>query len=98
FMPPAKGHRYQDPVFGSAVLRVSDALHTADSASGGNLTFVVNEYSTLSAFNEGNSHFLLSHQSYFAVYSGNGVYEHDAPFEVNASSEPRWSRQDPELL
>ena len=94
FNPPSVGVTYIDPTFGSTIKRVSNALGTANADGGGNLTWIENEYSTMSPFNGDNSKFILVHQSYFALYDGSGFYIHDLPLEINASSEPRWSRRD----
>jgi hypothetical protein len=94
FTPPPAGSAYNDPVFGTTIKRLSNAVTTPDSANGGYLTWINNEYSTASPFNSDNSRFLLVHQSYFALYDGSGAYIRDLPFEINASSEPRWSRKD----
>src|SRR5579864_8609639 len=94
FVPPPVGVTYVDPTFGSTIKRVSNALAVPNADGGGNLTWIENEYSTMSPFNSDNSKFILVHQSYFALYDGSGFYIHDLPFEVNASSEPRWSRKD----
>jgi hypothetical protein len=96
--PPSLGNTYTDPTFGTAIRRLSNAVGTPDDASGGNLTFIMNEYSTPSIYSQDDSHFLLEHQSYFAVYGKDGRYEKDAPFEMNASSEPRWSRRNPNVV
>jgi hypothetical protein len=94
FQPPPVGGIYVDPVFGSTVKRISNALGTPDAAGGGNLTWITDEYSTMSPFNSDNSKILLVHQSYFALYDGTGFYMRDLPLEINSSSEPRWSRKD----
>ena len=94
FQPPAVGGTYVDSVFGSTVLRVSNSLGTRNADNGGNLTWIENEYSTASPFNSDNSKFILVHQSYFGLYDGAGFYVRDLPFEIGASSEPRWSRKD----
>jgi len=95
FIPPAVGNTYIDPVFGATVKRVSNAMGSPNAVATGNLTWIENEYSTASAFNTNNSNFILVHQSYFGLYDGNsGSYLRDLPLEINASSEPRWSRQD----
>jgi hypothetical protein len=94
FQPPSDGGTYSDPVFGSTIKRVSNALATADADGGGTLTWITNEYSTVSAFNSDNSKFILVHQSYFGLYAGTGTFLGNLPLEINASSEPRWSRQD----
>ena len=94
FQPPPVGGIYIDPVFGSTIKRVSNALNTPDADHGGNLPWITDEYSTMSPFNSDNSNILLVHQSYFGLYDGTGFYIRDLPLEINASSEPRWSRTD----
>lgn len=98
FQPPPLGRSYADPVFGTIIKRISDAIVTPDSANGGTLTFVTNEYSTMTPFNKNNTRLILQHESYFAVYDGNGNYLRDLPFAVNASSQPRWSRSSATVL
>ena len=98
FQPPAAGGTYADPVFGSTVKRISNALGTPNADGGGNLTWIEDEYSTMSPFNSDNSKILLVHQSYFALYDGTGFYIRDLPLEINASSEPRWSRKDNQTI
>jgi hypothetical protein len=97
-VPPAAGQSYLDPVFGTAVRRLSDARQTANAADGGVVAMIGNEYSTMSPFNDDGSRLLLAHQSYFALYDGEGRYQRDLPFEISAASEPRWSRRDPNLF
>jgi len=93
--PPAVGGTYIDPAFGSTIQRVSNAMGTVNASAGGHLTWIENEYSTANAFNSDNSKFILVHESYFGLYDGvTGLYLSDLPFEINASSEPRWSRTD----
>jgi len=94
FLPPSAGGMYIDPIFGTTIRRVSDARATHDADRGGLLHWIGNEYSTASPFNNDNSRFVLVHQSYFALYDGNGFYLRDLPLEISASSEPRWSRTD----
>jgi hypothetical protein len=96
--PPAAGGSYVDPTFGTSIRRLSDALATPDDASGGTLTFIMNEYSTPSIYNGDDSYFVLGHQSYFAIYGKDGRYVKDAPLEMNASTEPRWSRRNPNVV
>jgi hypothetical protein len=98
FIPPASGASYVDPAFGTRIKRLSDAMNMTDNAGRGGLTSVGTEYSTASPFNSDNSRLILVHQSYFGLYDGNGTYLRDLPFAVNASTEPRWSRHDPNLL
>lgn len=97
-VPPEAGQAFLDPVFGTPVRRISDARHQPNAGDTGNLGFIVNEYSTLSPFNRDNTRLLLQHQSYFALYDEQGRYQQDLPFEISSSSEPRWSRQDPDVL
>ena len=99
FLPPVLGGTYLDQIFGTQVQRLSDAHNTPDAAGGsGNLTFIRNEYSTMSPFNNDTTRLLLEHQSYFGLYDGAGNYVRDLPFEINTESEPRWSRSDPNSL
>lgn len=97
-VPPPVATSYLDPVFGTAIRRISDARNQPNSADSGNVAFIVNEYSTMSPFSQDNSWILLVHQSYFALYDREGRYVKDLPFDISASAEPRWSRQDPNLL
>jgi hypothetical protein len=94
FQPLAVGGSYVDAVFGSTVKRISNALGTPNADGGGSLTWITDEYSTMSPFNSDNSRILLVHQSYFGLYDGSGVYLRDLPLEISASREPRWSRND----
>jgi hypothetical protein len=96
--PPAKGGAYVDAAFGTTIKRLSNALTTPDDANGGMLQYILNEYSTPSLWNTPNTYLLLNHGSYFAVYDGNGVFIKNAPFDMHAATEPRWSRQDPNLV
>lgn len=98
FVPPDEGLAYTDSVFGTEIRRLSDALGSTNQADGGMLTYVMDEYSTVSAFNQDRSLFLLQHDSYFALYDGQGAYVADLPFAVHAGSQPRWSRTDPHVL
>ena len=93
-LPPPAGGTYVDPIFGATIQRVSDALNTHNADRGGFLSWIENEYSTASPFNNDNSKFILVHQSYFALYDGAGYYLSDLPLEINSASEPRWSRND----
>src|ERR1035441_6793896 len=94
FQPPAVGDTYVDSVFGSTVKRISNALGTPNADGGGRLTWITDEYPTMTPFNNDNSRILLVHQSYFGLYDGSGAYLRDLPLEISASSEPRRSRAD----
>jgi hypothetical protein len=98
FVPPALGASFADPAFGTSIRRLSDARNMPDNAGAGVLGFVSTEYPTATPFSNGNRWLILQHQSYFALYDGNGTYVRDLPFAVHAASEPRWSRRDPNLL
>ena len=45
FQPPAKGGSYTDPVFGTAIKRVSDSMHTADIGRGGVVSLISTAHS-----------------------------------------------------
>src|SRR5436309_1912250 len=94
FQPPGVGGSYTDADFGTSIKRISNALGTPNKDRGGNLTFVTDEYSTMTPFNKDNSRILLVHQSYFALYDGSGNLLKSLPLEIHAQSEPRWSRSD----
>jgi hypothetical protein len=98
FTPPAMGGTYPDPAYGTVIKRVSSAMSMTDNAGSGGLTTIGTEYSTVSPFNSDNSRMILQHNSYFGLYDGNGAYLRDLPFAVNTSTEPRWSRTDPDTL
>jgi len=97
-VPPPVGQSQLDPVFGTAVRHISDARNQPNSRNVGSVPFIATEYSSMSPFNRDNSRLLLVHHSYFALYDGEGRYQQDLPFDATASSEPRWSRSDPNLL
>ena len=94
FQPPGVGGTYTDADFGTSIKRISNALGTPNKDQGGNLTFITDEYSTMTPFNRDNSRILLVHQSYFALYDGSGNLLKSLPLEIHAQSEPRWSRSD----
>ena len=79
YEPPAAGGSYTDPVFGTAVRRLSNAPAMTDNAGGGSLPWVMTEYSTMSAFNRDNTRFVLQHGSYYGLYDGVGNYLGDLP-------------------
>lgn len=98
FRPPARGGAYIDPVFGTRVKRLTDALVTPNAADGGKLTYVTNEYSTMHPFNKPGTFLILQHDSYFGLYDGFGVFLRNLPLAISASTEPRWSRVNHSLL
>jgi hypothetical protein len=96
FQPPAAGGSYTDAVFGTAVKRISDAMHTPDVGKGGMVTLISQEYSSMSPFNMDNTRLLLIHFSYFGLYDGSGNFiENLYNYGIAANTEPRWSRTDP---
>ena len=97
---PPKGGIYMDPTFpsGSSIKRLTDALNTPNADTGGNLSWIEDEYSTAAAFSNDNSHLILVHVSYFGLYDGSGTFVGNLPLEINSSSEPRWSRTDNDTL
>src|ERR1035437_7523474 len=102
FVPPAVGGSYIDPVFGSTITRISDAAHTISADSGKALPWVEAEYPTKSPFNADNSKILLIELSYFGLYDG-VTLQRIKPLccqgaIVSASSEPLWSRTDPNVF
>jgi hypothetical protein len=99
FIPPPRGESYTDETFRYSIQRLSDATKIQDVAAGnGYVPFVTAEYSTMSPFNQDNSRLLLQHGSYFALYDQAGKFLNNLPFEVSASSEPRWARNAPNIL
>jgi hypothetical protein len=64
----------------------------------GILATVTPEYSTMTPFNSDNTRFLLEHFAYFGLYDGSGNFLGNLPLEINASSEPRWSRGDSNVV
>jgi hypothetical protein len=96
FQPPARGGSYTDAIFGTAIKRISDAMNTIDAGRGGAVQSISQEYSSMSPFNMDNTRLLLQHFSYFAVYDGSGNFLKDLyQYGISASTEPRWSRTDP---
>lgn len=80
--------------------KITDALNTKDKAMGDGsmVNIIVNEYSTINPFNCDSTRLLLIHKSYFALYDSNGLYLRDLPFEISASSQPRWSKSDRDIF
>jgi hypothetical protein len=98
FYPPELGASYVDPTFKTVVRRLSNAPDMPNIADTGPLSWVSTEFSTASPWSALNRWLILQHQSYFGLYRGRGRYVKDLPLVVNASSEPRWSRTDPNVL
>jgi hypothetical protein len=96
--PPPAGQSYQDPVFSTSILRVTDAAAMEDTIGGGALEFVMHEYSTISPFNLGTTHMLLQHESVYALYDSSGRLLQVLPADIHASSEPRWSLHQPSIF
>jgi hypothetical protein len=98
--PPAAGESYGDSVFGSNIKRLTDSTHTFDAAFGDGrmVNTIGTEYSTMTPFNQDNTRLLLEYLSYFALHDGEGNFLGNLPFQINSSSEPRWSRKDPNVL
>src|SRR5207253_3134368 len=87
---------------GTTFTRVSDAANTIGADTGQPLIFIASEYSTKSPFNADNSKMLLQDFSYFSLYDAVTLQRIKAfccqgPI-VAASSEPLWSRTDPNLF
>lgn len=97
-VPPPAGRFLADPDFGTRIFRLSDSLHQQDVSRGGSLTAIINEYATVDPFNLGATRLLLVHESYFALYLPDGTFLEDLPLSVDAVSQPRWSRRDPDLF
>ena len=98
FQPPAVGSSYVDPVFNTPIKRISDVTSHVDATNGKAISYVTHEYSSMSPFNCDDSLLLLTYQSYFVLNDGDGNYIRPLPFVINAGSEPRWSRTDPNVL
>ena len=98
FQPPAAGASYTDPVFGTPIGRITNAPATPNAFGRGNLSWIQPEYSTASPFNADNSRLILIFESYFGLFDGQGHVLGALPGEINASSEPRWSHLDPNVL
>jgi uncharacterized protein (TIGR03437 family) len=96
--PPASQSTYVDPTYGTSVLRISNALATPDVSSGGMSQYISSEYSTANPFSSDNAYMVLQQDSYFGLYSGSGVFLANLPLEIDAASEPRWSRVDNSTL
>lgn len=96
FIPPLAGGSYTDPVFGTTITRLTNALAAPDLAAGtGFLSYITQEYSTMTPFNSDNSRIILQTSSgYYNLYDGSGNFIKALPFDIIATSEPRWSRRD----
>ena len=95
FPRPDRGASYPDPVYGTAIKRISSAGATTNAdGNGAALSWITDEYSTVCPFSNDNSRLILVHESYFGLYDGGGEFLGNLPLEIEASSEPRWSRKD----
>src|SRR5687768_14653225 len=59
FQPPAAGGSYTDPVFGTAIKRLTNSMNMKRNDTGATLTYVAPEYSSMTPFNNDNSRLLL---------------------------------------
>ena len=92
---PAPRQAYQDPVFGTCIVRVTDRQadisNPSDTSAG-----MKNEYARVQAFNaDGTLLIARSLESYWYVYDANTLQPLG---EIPAFVEPRWDAQDPTLL
>lgn len=78
--------------------RISDAAHTISADTSAPLASVQVEYPTCSPFNSTNTLLLLVEVSYFALYDVPTRTRLRPLLVVDASSEPRWSRYDPNVF
>jgi WD40 repeat protein len=85
---PAVGTAFVDPVFGSTIRRVTDCRAVG-------LPWCGTEYPTASCFSAGNKYLLVVAVDHFQLFTGEGTFIRD--LRLAASSEPRWSRTDPDV-
>ena len=104
FLPPPMGGAYVDPVFGTTVMRLSDAAKIIGSSGNVN-SAVSNEYSSVNPINADNSLvYLQIALGGKRLYSINGglanVPSPDLSFNGKGplSFQMRWSRTDPNIL
>ncbi|MCG3157568.1 MAG: hypothetical protein DKINENOH_04203 [bacterium] len=90
---PAKGARYRDPVFGTTILRLTDA--TAQGSDG-----FICYYPKLNPFNADESRILIYRRGgEWHVYSIAGAYLQRAPVKnTQTDPQPRWHPTDPNRL
>jgi hypothetical protein len=84
---------FEDSIFKTNILRVSDAQNSLDNSygDGRNLIHISPEYSTINPFSVDDNYFLLQHSSFFALYERqNLIFKDLFKYQVAASSEPRW--------
>src|SRR5262245_41814179 len=74
FQPPVVGGSYIDPIFGTVVKRMSNAMTQIGSDGSGVVASITPEFSTMSPFNLDNTRVLVVFRSYFALYDGAGNY------------------------
>jgi uncharacterized protein (TIGR03437 family) len=94
FTPPAVGADYIDPVFGTTIRRITQAVNRTYSTQ---VQWITTEYSTMSPFNSDNSKILLVERDRFALYGDRGN-RYGSLANVAASSEPRWSLTNPNIF
>lgn len=95
---PAVHGSYNDPIFGTRISRISDAIHTPRADNGQPCPGIQPEYSTMSPFNSDGSRVLLAEFSAFGLYDVNALSRIKPLGSVDTSSEPRWSRTDPNVF
>jgi hypothetical protein len=99
YRPPVKGGIFSDTVFGTAIKRISDSMNTTNVATGQPTIGISQEYATMSPFNNDTTRLLLIHRGYFALYDASGNFIKDLyQYGISSSSEPKWSRTDPNEL
>jgi hypothetical protein len=59
-------------------------------------SWIGHEYSSICPFNSDNTRLLLIHVDHFELYDGDGNHLKSTP--LSPTSEPRWSRKDPNLI
>lgn len=91
---PAPRTPFQDPVFGTCLLRVTD--RNSDLTPDDPSTGMKNEYSRVQSFNADNSYILVrSIEAEWYLYDASSLQPLG---QLPLSEEPRWDAQDPELI
>ena len=91
---PAPRTPFQDPVFGTCLLRVTD--RNSDLPPDDPSTGMKNEYSRVQSFNADNSYFLVrSIEANWYLYDAMSLQKLG---RLPLTEEPRWDAEDPELI